>query len=319
MSRRPDSVTGTSRIADFLERLSRQRSVFESPRVRRTAMLLAALVFLAGLAWALAAHPDLVTSLDARYWLLVLACVPLTITANSAQFWITARFVDSEVRFPRAVLVTIIGTAANMLPLPGASIVRIAALKNESNTYRQTTLVTVLIAGCWLGLTLLVAGAALAGLGVAAAGGLCAAAGLAALAVFGRLLMRARSATTAGFCALLSVQLATVAIGALRLWLCFQAIGEPVAFLKAAILTLATVIAAFIGIAPAGLGITESLAAGIGAAIGVPASFAFVAAALNRISGLLIVGPLAILMNVLELGGTRNARPGQAEQQRMDP
>lgn len=293
-------MSAVTRLQRIARAVSRQRSVFDRPRVRAVAVLAAVAVFAGGLTVALSNYPELPGRVTPGAWLLVLACVPLTVLANASQFWLTARLVGSMVGLPRAMLVTILSTAANMLPLPGGSLVRIAALKSATNTYRQTTFVTVLIAGCWLGVTMMLAGSALILVGFERVGLPTLSAGIVALVLFGYTLASGFRATPVWLAGLLTVQVLTVGVGALRLWLCFLALGEPVGYLQAAVLTLSTVIAAIIGVAPAGLGITEFLAAGIAKGLGIAASFGFLAAALNRISGLLVVGPAALFLQWLD-------------------
>jgi len=291
-------VRVAARLLALVEAAARRPSILESPRVRRVGVLLAAIVFFAGLGLALAARPELFREVDLVAWALVLACVPLTVLANSCQFWLAARLLRVPMPPVRAMLVTLLSTAANMLPLPGGSVVRIAALKSTGNTYRQGTGVTVLVAGNWLGMTLILAGCALLaldlrgmGVGALASGGL-------ALAASGAGLRVAHNAGAAWLLALAAAQSAMVATGTLRLWLCFRALGEPAAALEAVVLTLSNVVAAAVGVAPAGLGVAEVTAAGIATAIGIPAALAFLAAALDRISGLIVVGLLTVILNV---------------------
>ncbi|MES1942894.1 hypothetical protein PC39_02175 [Salinisphaera sp. PC39] len=271
--------------------------------MRRVGVLTALGAFCAGLALALRAHPDLLTVLDYRAWLLVFPLVPITLLANSAQFWLTARLIGVTVGLPRAVLVTVLSAAANMLPLPGGSLVRIAALKSHANTYGQTTLATIFIAGCWLGVTLTLAGLALAYLEFRPAAIVCVSSGLLALGVFAGLLLSHGAAASRWLVGLVAVQTGMVVVGAIRLWLCFEAVGMSVALPQATVLTLSNVIASLIGIAPAGLGITEALAAGLAAAIGISAASGFLAAVLNRISNLIVVGPTALLLHAMDMKG----------------
>ncbi|HZD51880.1 MAG TPA: hypothetical protein VE175_02430, partial [Woeseiaceae bacterium] len=293
-------ITGKSGV--LLQALRQRGSLLEHRRLRRAGVLLALAAFCGGMVAAWTIHPDLFDHLVLRPWLLVLACVPLTILGNAAQFWMSSRLLGVvNIAFvPGAILVAILSTAANMLPLPGGTLVRIAALKRTSNTYGQATYVTMLAAGCWLGVTSTLAGCALIVLGFRGSGAATAAAGTGALVLFGVSLVRRFQATPAWLGGLLAVQVMMVAVGATRLWLCFRSFGEAVDPLAAAVLTLSTGIAALIGIAPAGLGLTEALAAGIAATISVPASLGFLAAALNRISGLVVVAPLTLLVHAVD-------------------
>ena len=101
-----------------------------SPKVRRTALLVSMLFIAVGVAVSLAREPGLLRDIDWAYLLLVLCCgVPVTITLNAYEFLLSGRLVGQRIPFPRALEIAVVGTAANMLPLPGATLVRIVGLK----------------------------------------------------------------------------------------------------------------------------------------------------------------------------------------------
>lgn len=292
----------SDRLVRWLDSAARRPSVLESPRVRLIATLLAVAVFLGGGAVAIAHRPDLLHNVDFAAWLLVWACVPLTVVANSAQFWLMGRLTRTSLTPIRATLITLISTAANMLPLPGGSLVRIAALKTADNSYRSTGLVTILTAGCRIGVALMAAGIALLLLAFPGLGITSLAAGLAASVTAALALRLTLHASPRWLTAVGSLQFLLIGIGALRLWLCFQALGNPANALDVIVLTVAGVTSTVIGIAPAGFGIAEATAAGIALIIGVSATAAFLAEALNRITGMIFVGPLAALINQFDRG-----------------
>lgn len=291
------------RITSFLDTGARRPSILESTRVRLIGTVLAAVVFIGGSVAALTYRPELLHGVDLATWLLVWACVPLTVIANSTQFWLMGCLTHTPLTPIRAVLITLFSTAANMLPLPGGSLVRIAALKTADNTYRATSLVTILAAGCRIGVALIATGVSLLLLSFPQLGLTALTIGLftSAAATVGLLLKFHASA--AWLTALGLLHILTLGIGALRLWLCFRALNAPVDPLEAVVLTLAGVISTLVGIAPAGLGIAEVTAAGIGFVIGVSATAAFLAEALNRVTGLLFIGPLVALINHFDRHG----------------
>lgn len=284
-------------LGALIERVANRPSPLADTRARRIALFLAAAMLFGGLALSIATRPLLLQDLAPLPWLLLLACVPLTIGGNAAQFRVTAHLIGVRMPWRRAAVVAVLGTAANMLPLPGGSIVRIAALKTASNSYLHTTRVTVLAAGNWLGVSLTIAAVALAYKGHTAAALAILLAGICIIATAALLLGALGTVTVARrFAGLCGVQTVTTTIGALRLVLCFLAVGEAVSFADCLVLSLSAVIAAFIGVAPGGIGVVEGLAAAIASAIGVSAAAAFVAATINRIATLLIIGPLALIL-----------------------
>lgn len=303
------------RLRHVLETVSERGSVLEHPRARRLGILLAFAAFCVGFVLAFRAHPGLLDDLDYGAWVLVLCLVPVTFLGNALQFLCTAGLLGTRIGLSRAMFVTVLSAGANMLPLPGGSLVRIAALKTETNTYRQTTFTTLLVAGCWLAVVLVLAGGALINLGFPRAGAVLLVSGLAALGTFasGVLLTSGRIVWLPP---IIAVQAGIVAVGALRLWFCFKAIGDPVYFFQTVVLTLSDVLASLVGVAPAGLGVTEFLAAGIAKGLGIAASFGFLAAALNRISSMLVVGPAPMFLQWLDSGRRGRGVTGAADTSR---
>lgn len=294
-------LTPVRYIASTLTQLRHQRSLLERPRVRTTGLLLAVVIFVGGLATALAAHPRILGRIDLQLWLLVLPCIPLTILLNATQFWVTTHMMRTPASLGRAALVTVLSTAANVLPIPGGSIIRIAALKDPTNTYQDATTVTLLTGATWASVALLLAGATLPFLDRHAASIFTLGSG-AFLLVIATLLLRRRAPGSDGWLGmLLLTQAALVVVGTTRLWLCLLAIGQALSFLAIVPLSMSSIISALVGFAPAGLGVTELSAAGIAFAIGLAPSAAFLAAAVNRISGLLVVSPVAWLLSIRQL------------------
>lgn len=306
-------MTKEARLLALIERAAGRPSIFENPRVRGVGILLAVLAFAGGGALALGARPQLLHQVEVLTWLLVLACVPMTVLANSSQFWLTAHLLNVPMPLVRAFLITLLSTAANMLPLPGGSLVRIAALKSTSTTYGQGTAVTLLVVGNRVGVGLLFAGCVLYVLDFGAFGAGALAGGLLAIVGASASLHIAHNADGIWLLALAVAQAAMLGSGALRLWLCFQALGESASVLEAVVLTLSSVVAVVVGIAPAGLGVTEAAAAGIAVTIGVPAGLAFLAAGLNRLSGLAVVGPLAFICYASERIHSMGCEVGSAK------
>jgi hypothetical protein len=80
----------------------------------------------------------------------------------------------------------------------------------------------------------------------------------------------------------------------LRVWLSLAAIGQAASLGASLAISCSTVIAALVGIAPAGLGLREAVAGGLAAAVGVPVAAAVAASAVDRLAsqiGLLLCAP----------------------------
>ena len=96
--------------------------------IRKAAMGLATVFLIVGLVYAYSLHPQVLQNLQ---WqpivLLAVIGVPLTLALNAVEFRVLARLNRVQMPMVKALEVTVIGSAANMLPLPGSTIVRVAA------------------------------------------------------------------------------------------------------------------------------------------------------------------------------------------------
>jgi hypothetical protein len=218
--------------------------------------------------------------------------VPLTIAINAAELLALARLLDQRLPVTVALRVVVLGTAANLLPLPGAAALRIQALAGGGATYAVATAVNLAAAVAWLGSAAAVAGGAFATLDRPALGG--AVAGAGTVAVAAAVIVARRLATTSApgraLSALVAVELATVVGHALRLVLLLAALGADVSLAAGTVIGTAGPLSAAAGVFPAGLGVAETLAAGVGALVAVPAAAAFAATALNRLVGYGVLG-----------------------------
>lgn len=218
--------------------------------------------------------------------------VPSAIAVNATELVALGRLLGQRLGGRTAVRVVVLGTAANLLPLPGAAALRIQALAGGGATYAAATGVNLAAAFVWLGAAAAVGGGALASEGRVPLGLAIAAAGVAALA--GSVWVAWRLATVAAparpLALLVAVELATVVVHALRLVLLLEAIGAATSFAAGTVVGTSAPLAAAAGVFPAGLGVAEALAAGAGALVAVPPAAAFAAAALNRLVGYGVLG-----------------------------
>jgi hypothetical protein len=281
--------------------LERVRTMLEHIEVdigkwRRPILAIATLAFAAGIFLSLKARPDTFSHVE---WLplaaLALVAVPATIVANSIEFILSGRLIGHKIDFWTAVETTIIGSVANLLPLPGGTIVRVAALKSAGANLKSGTSTTLFVAIMWFGVAFGYSGAWLVLLGQPLFG--------AAFAGFGLFILAAciavshsrirRSHVTYW---LIATKCVLVLIDAARILLSFLATGALVHFGQASVLTVASVLGTSVSIVPAGLGVREAVSAALGPVVGIAAASAFLATSLNRIVGLLISAPVAFLL-----------------------
>jgi len=258
----------------------------------------AALVFI-GIS--IVSYASLPTDVSISPWLfivLVVVAVPATVLANAAEYVVIARISEHQVAPAEAARLTVAATAANLLPLPGGVLIRTQALKLKGASYRTALGANACAGLAWLGSAALgVAVVAFVQGGHRAAASVVAAVGLAIIGATLALLIRIRSAAAVRrLYELLLVELLTVAVSSVRVYVAFRMIGLDATATQSVALTGATILAAAVGIFPGGLGLREALAGAIGAVVSLPASEAVAATAADRIAGLVGISLIAGLL-----------------------
>jgi hypothetical protein len=224
---------------------------------------------------------------------------PFTSALNALEFSISARILERRVPFLEALRIALFATAANLLPLPGAAIVRVGKLKHMGAKIGGAVSSTVLMGLVWLGIALVIAGVALVARGTAPAGVLFFGGGSATLALSWFLLTR--HVTDPGrrrrlAAAIVGVEVLFVLMGALRLYIVLVAIRAPVEPSQALVLNVSGALAATVGIFPAGLGLREGIAAALAPLVGLKPAHGFFSGAMNRILGMAGNGLLSFFL-----------------------
>jgi uncharacterized membrane protein YbhN (UPF0104 family) len=267
-----------------------------SPRVQRALLAAAAVVFIVG-GWYAFSSLDVAFD-DVRWLPLVLAAVvgvPLSLLANTLEYVVSARMLHHRVALLPAVQLTTMSTAANLLPIPGAFLVRVQGLRALGSRYDKAAASTAVIGLVWIGVS-----ASLAAFFLAVYDSWLAAAVFAVLAV--SLLLAAytwltRTLTALGerrriAAAATAVELFAVGVDAGRLVLILVGLGVDASLGQAMVLAVASSLAAAAGILPGGFGLREVIAALLAPLVGLAASAAFAATALNRVLGLIVMAPI---------------------------
>lgn len=269
-----------------LEAVLRTRS--QSLRAQRIVLSIALVTFVLVAALAYRGLPN---DLDIRWWLLpflVLGLIPLVLLANAAEYRAIARVVGHAPRWSASLRLTVIASAANLLPLPGAFLLRAQALRMAGATYRSAFGANVAAAVLWVGCG--AAAIAFLSLRASASGWIVASLlGVALAALAGGSLMVQRMASEQSMrCTLdlLVVEMATVVLSAARLYVTFRVLGLTGTATEAVALSSSIIVAAAIGVFPAGLGIRELLAAAIGVVLSLDASVAVTVVAVDRVCGI---------------------------------
>lgn len=267
---------------------------------RRSRWTYAAAAVVFGLAtWYAVAGIDVSPS-DVRWEvvaLLVGVAVPATTVLNGQEYRVTAQLLGQQHSFAVGFRISVLGSAANIMPVPGAVLVRGAAMRLGGATYGQASTALLIAGVSWGGATGVFSGVLLLISGRYAIGLLALGAGVAGWALaYALLRWRLPTASLRVWLRLLVVELLTVAAGAIRFLLVIVAVGKPVELSQAAALTVAGAVAAATGIFPGGLGLREALAGLIGPLVALPAQVALLSAVGNRIAEYVVLGPAALLL-----------------------
>lgn len=286
-------VPSREQLLRWLERLAEYRP---PPGIRRALGVTALLVFLVSLGVAFRHLPTL--DLRPELLLVVAGGAGAVFAINAAELRITGHLSRRRLPWSEAVEKTLWATAANLLPLPGGSLIRLQAVADGPEGWSRATRCTLVPSTGWFAATFLAAGAALALLGAPALALAVAALGIAAgLATW--LLMPPERAGPGTVLSLSALELGFVAASSLRLIALFAALGHPIEFLPAVVLTTAAVLATAAGVFPGGLGLRELLAATVAPLLGIPPSLAVLVSALDRVVGLGTVSLLTAVHQVL--------------------
>jgi hypothetical protein len=189
--------------------------------------------------------------------------------------------------------VTVLGTIANLLPLPGAALTRLVVLRRGGATAGDSARALLAVSGVWLGVAFLFAGV---GLGASRAwlGLVAVAVGVAALTVGGVMLTRLGAARNT-ILAVVGLEALLTVVGIARLWLALRAIDVDASILDTTSLAVSAPAAAAVGFIPGGLGVREGVAAGLGALSDLGAAEAGVATTIDRAVGMIVLVPVYAL------------------------
>lgn len=269
-----------------------------NPALRRGVLVMAAVGFVIGIWLSFRAQPDILARVElVPLILLVAVAIPATLALNALEFSLSARLIGQQLPFRKAMEITIIGSVANMLPLPGGTMMRIASLKAEGASFKKSTSATLYVALVWCGVGLIYSGTWLAILGRSLPGSGLITAGGAILIVC--IIATYRLLGDIKFTGMIvSAKVILVIVDAYRTYLCLLALGVLATFGQASVLALSSLLGASFSIVPAGLGVREGASALLGPVIGISAASAFLAASLSRILGMAVTFPLALALGL---------------------
>jgi hypothetical protein len=286
--------------------------------VQSVLLAVAAVVFIVG-GWYAFRSLDL--SFGELRWLpLVLAAVvgvPLSLLANTLEYVVSARMLKHRVALLPAVQLTTMSTAANLLPIPGAFLVRVQGLRALGSRYDRAAASTAVVGLVWIGVS-----ASLAAVFLAVYDSWLAAAVFAIVAVslllaaqtWLRRTVAARGERRRIAAVAVAVELFAVGVDAGRLLLILIGLGVDASLGQAMVLAVSSSLAAAAGILPGGFGLRELIAALLAPLVGLAASAAFAATALNRVLGMVVLAPITAALALRPRPGP--TQPGSVGQER---
>ena len=228
-------------------------------------------------------------------WLLVVF-VPLTIIANAAELGVTGRVLGVKLKPKLLIRTVVVATAANLLPIPGAAMVRVHALRTAGCRLGAATSITVVTALVWIAWSAGVAGVALLITGRVGSGIGFLLAWVLLLGVSVVALQRQRDTVTRtarGFAMITVVELGLILVSGLRLLAVLATLGISADVVQALTLAVSGALAAGAGVFPGGLGLTEGISGALAPLIGLTVATGVLATAFNRIAGLVVTAPIA--------------------------
>jgi uncharacterized membrane protein YbhN (UPF0104 family) len=228
--------------------------------------------------------------------------VPVLIALNAVEYRVSARVLGIRVPMREAMPIAIYARAANLLPIPGAALVRMQALKREGSSYGRAASATMATALFWLGASLLVAGGflvpyhlVLATLLVFGGAAICVAGHVAVNAIVDRREDHPPAGEALRRSAvLLGVELLMVTVRGVRFWLVMIGFDIGGSFQGAMLLPVAGVLASAIGFFPSGLGVREVISGGLSRLVGDTAASGLLASGLDRLVSLPVMAVIAV-------------------------
>lgn len=256
--------------------------------------VLGAILMLGGSIWSI---QNLELQWSELVWLPLLAnlfigqAALLVVAAISLQ--LSARISDAHLSFRDSLRTVSYANFAELLPIPGGAMVRIAALKAAGARLNVATSVIALTAVLMLAMLVSLSALLLAMTGTTVAW-IVFATGVGGFLVTFWLIARRAGIIMAVLIFL--VRIATTIAGIAVLKLAFDSIAQTNTLIEVAILSVSATLGNAVAIAPSGLGIGEAIAASLATLTTIAPAAAFLAVALSRSLGLILSMVFALVL-----------------------
>jgi len=264
----------------------------KSKKIQNWAFLFAMVLFIYGLWKSISQKPEIFQNIDYYYLPILIILVPLSFSVMAIRFKLSAEVIDSNFTFWQSMKVIVLSGAANMLPVPGGIMVRVAAMAKGGSTIKKSIGVNLELMIGWIGICLLYFSISsiysqqwMLGI-IAVLSSVC-------IILFSGWLIHKRTNRILMDLKFLMIQLAATFIDLFRIFICFRILGDSVELFRVLGLSLASVAGSVISIVPAGLGIREWVSSLLALLFDIAPENAYLASTLNRIVALCIVLILA--------------------------
>ena len=251
------------------------------------------------------------TLAEVTWWPIAVAFLvvsPVTLGAKMLEYDAASRIVGVRASWRRALDVSIVSAAANLLPIPGSVIVTTRAISEQGATYGSAVVASTIPGLAWLGLSGLVGGVAIVVAGGPVIGVLVALGGAAVTSVAAVAFRRA--AGPAGRVALavriVLIEVAWIGLSGLRFWLLLRAIAVDATVPQVLALAVAGAMSVAIGFVPGGLGVREALIAALSPIISLPVADGLLLGVIDRVVWLSFLALAAVA------AGATRSRSGAA-------
>lgn len=257
--------------------------LMKKPVARRSIAIAGLLLFVAG-SWI---SVNQVLNLGASFHIapvlvVTILLAPIATHLSIRRFQWMGEMAVVSINYPASSRVVVAGGLANILPLPGAFLVRLAYL-SERIGIKASARLNVVAALVWMGCALLMAALFLVAnsyvvlsfvflLGVM----------VATIISFQQL--RVAGLKPGGLFRLAALQLVMTMVNILRIVIISYAFDMPLQALVASLMAVTGAAASMTGVFPAGIGLTEILAAFVTKIMSLPASLGFLVSSINRLS-----------------------------------
>ncbi len=266
--------------------------------LRRIGLWISIPALVAGIAVSILMHPNALFGLDWRYLAVVaLLGVPAMTALNALEYVLTARLLGQRIGPAYALDITVMGTAANMLPLPGGPLIRVAGLTAAGASLTHSVATSVLVLLVSVGVAAIYSGLWIGTIADLWIGGLVVVAGC--IFMLASVAAARRAPGGIGVLAVIAVtRSGLVLVTAGRLFLCFGALGISASFAQSSGLAVSGVASSVIPFVPAGIGVREWLAAALSPIVGLSMGAGFLVTFLNRLTTMAVVVPIALVLNL---------------------